>query len=268
MFMLNHIYKVNYSKIIGEPMNYKDLLYEGKSKRVYINDEKTLLLEFKDEVTALDGAKVDKAPGKGILNAAISSYFFRVLEVSNVKTHYISYDGNRSLIVKRLNMIPLEVIVRNYAYGSLIKRLPLFKPLTKLQAPIVEFHFKSDKLHDPLVLPEDVVNAGMLASGDVHRIREEALRINDILTRELDRRGLTLIDFKVEFGRDPESGELILADEISGDTIRVINEEGSHLDKEIYRSGGSVKELIQAYMLLACKLGIKDIRVAEFGIYC
>ena len=249
-------------------MNYGNLLYEGKCKRVYVNDAKTLLLEFKDEVSALDGVKIDKAPGKGVLNAAVSSFFFKILEAGNVRTHFISYDGVRSLIVKRLNMIPLEVIVRNYAYGSLIKRLPLFKPLTKLQVPIVEFHFKSDKLHDPLVLPDDVVNAGILTNDEVHKIKELALKINDILSTELAKRGLTLIDFKVEFGRDPEGGELILADEISGDTIRVINEEGSHLDKEVYRRSGNVKELILAYMLLACRLGIKDIKVGELDIYC
>lgn len=250
-------------------MNSNNLLYEGKSKRVYVNNEKTLILEFKDVVSALDGAKIDRAPGKGVLNAATSAFFFKVLEAGGVRTHFISYDGGRSLTVRRLNMIPLEVIVRNYAYGGLIKRLPLFKPLTKLQVPIVELHFKSDELHDPLVLPDDVINAGVLTDGEVGRVRELALEINRILNTELSGRGLTLIDLKVEFGRDPESGELILADEISGDSIRVIAEDGSHLDKEVYRRSGDVKELIRVYTLLACRLGvIKDIRVGEVDIRC
>ncbi|MEM2206743.1 MAG: phosphoribosylaminoimidazolesuccinocarboxamide synthase, partial [Sulfolobales archaeon] len=122
-----------------------ELIYEGKTKRVYVKNQDTLLLEFKDVVTALDGVKKLHAPGKGVLNAAISAFFFRLLEAYGVKTHFIDYDGVNIHTVRRLKIIPIEVVVRNYAYGGLIKRLPLFKQLEKLSKPLIEFHYKSDE---------------------------------------------------------------------------------------------------------------------------
>jgi phosphoribosylaminoimidazole-succinocarboxamide synthase len=232
------------------------LLYEGKSKRVYVKDENMLLMEFKDVVTALDGVKVSQAPGKGVLNAALSAFFFRLLESRGVNTHFISYDGGRVLTVRRLKIVPVEVIVRNYAYGSLIKRLPLYKPLSKLGKPIVEYHYKSDELHDPLILPEDILNTGLMSEEELNTVNEVSLRVNEVLSSELVRYGLTLIDFKLEFGRDAD-GRLLVADEISGDTIRVIDAEGRHLDKEVFRRGGSVEDLLIAYSTLARRLGIK-----------
>lgn len=231
------------------------LLYEGKAKRVYVKDENTLLMEFKDVVTALDGVKVSQAPGKGVLNAALSAFFFRLLESRGVNTHFIGYDGGRVLTVRRLKMVPVEVIVRNYAYGSLIKRLPLYKPLSKLGKPIVEYHYKSDELHDPLILPEDILNTGLMSGEELNTVNEVSLRVNEVLSSELVRYGLTLVDFKLEFGRDVD-GRLLVADEISGDTIRVIDAEGRHLDKEVFRKGGSVEDLIIAYSTLARRLGI------------
>jgi phosphoribosylaminoimidazole-succinocarboxamide synthase len=174
------------------------LLYEGKAKRVYVKDENTLLMEFKDVVTALDGVKVSQAPGKGVLNAALSAFFFRLLESRGVNTHFIGYDGGRVLTVRRLKMVPVEVIVRNYAYGSLIKRLPLYKPLSKLGKPIVEYHYKSDELHDPLILPEDILNTGLMSGEELNTVNEVSLRVNEVLSSELVRYGLTLVDFKLE----------------------------------------------------------------------
>ncbi len=240
------------------------ILREGKSKRIYVKDEHTLVLEFKDFVTAFDGARKDNVVGKGVINARISAYLFRKLEESGIKTHFIEYDGCRRLLVKRLEMIPLEVIVRNYAYGSLLKRMPLFRSLDKLEPPIVEFHYKDDALHDPLVLREDVVRAGLLAEGEVEEVIETSLRINEVLSKIFESKGLKFIDVKFEFGKDKD-GELVLADEITSDSFRVIDSEGRHLDKEVYRRGGSPQELISRYMELLDKLGIE---VCEDDLRC
>ncbi|MEM0453389.1 MAG: phosphoribosylaminoimidazolesuccinocarboxamide synthase [Sulfolobales archaeon] len=237
-------------------MNIHTLIYDGKTKRVYVKDDNSLLMEFKDVVTALDGAKVTYAPGKGLLNAALTAYFFKLLKSEGIDNHFIDYDGKRILTVKRLRMIPAEVVVRNYAYGSLIKRLPLLKPLTKLDVPVIEFHYKSDELHDPLILQEDLINAGLVSFNELEDIREITLKINNALSRKFSELGLLLIDFKLEFGRDPD-GRILLADDICGDSIRVVDGEGNHLDKEIFRKGGSVDDLINAYTQLASKLGIR-----------
>ncbi|MEM0361101.1 MAG: phosphoribosylaminoimidazolesuccinocarboxamide synthase [Sulfolobales archaeon] len=233
-----------------------ELIYEGKTKRVYVKNQDTLLLEFKDVVTALDGVKKLHAPGKGVLNAAISAFFFRLLEAYGVKTHFIDYDGVNIHTVRRLKIIPIEVVVRNYAYGGLIKRLPLFKQLEKLSKPLIEFHYKSDELHDPLILPEDILNSGLMNDEELNELRSITYKVNDILTYELSKYGLRLIDLKVEFGRELNGKSLILADEISGDSIRVVDEGGNHLDKEVFRKGGSVEALLSAYSSLACRLGI------------
>ncbi len=236
-------------------MNEHKLVYEGKTKRVYVRNG-YLLMEFKDVATALDGAKVIHVPGKGVLNAAITAYIFKLLKSEGVENHFIDYDGERVITVKKLDMIPAEIVVRNYAYGSLIKRLPLFKPLTKLSTPIVEFHYKSDELHDPLILPEDLINLNLISTHELENVKELSLKVNDVLSRRFSESGLLLIDFKLEFGRDSD-GKIILADDICGDSLRVVDSEGRHHDKEVFRRGGSAEDLINAYKSLACKLGIK-----------
>lgn len=240
------------------------LLYEGKSKLVYVKNGDMLVLEFKDEVTAFNGLRRDYVPGKGIVNAKTSAHLFKVLEASGVPTHFIDYDGCRRITVKKLDMIPLEVIVRNYAYGSLLKRMPYFRKLDILNPPIIEFHYKSDELKDPLVLEEDIVYAGLLSKGELKQIKVMALKVNEILKSVFSKAELQLIDFKLEFGRDRD-GNLILADEITGDTLRVIDSKGNHLDKEVYRQGGSSKDLLMAYIELARRLGLE---VVGNDIYC
>ncbi len=231
------------------------LVREGKSKRVYLGeDNETLVLEFKDSVTAFDGARKDVLPGKGVLNARISAYLFKILEEQGIPTHYIDYDGCRRLVVKKLDMIPVEVVVRNYAYGSLLKRMPLYKRLEKLEPPLLEFHLKDDALHDPLILPEDMLRTGLLSNEELGKIRELALKATSTLTKLFEKHGLMLIDIKLEFGRD-RNGELVLADEITGDSFRVMVG-GKHLDKEVYRKGGSPQDLLQAYLELAERLGL------------
>jgi phosphoribosylaminoimidazole-succinocarboxamide synthase len=232
-----------------------ELIYEGKSKRVYVKTPDELVMEFKDEVTAGDGAYRAVAPGKGVLCATTSAYLFRYLEGRGIRTHFLDYDGVRRLTVRRLRMIPLEVIVRNYAYGSLLKRMPLFRELQPLNPPLVEFHYKDDSLHDPLVLSEDVVRVGLASRELLDAMVEASLRVNEELSKLLASKGLTLVDAKFEFGL--LGGELLLADEISGDTVRVIDESGRHLDKEVFRRSRSVEALLAAYRELTRRLGLE-----------
>ncbi|MEM0438635.1 MAG: phosphoribosylaminoimidazolesuccinocarboxamide synthase [Desulfurococcaceae archaeon] len=231
------------------------LVYEGKSKRVYVKKPGELVFEFKDEVTAGDGAIKASAPGKGALCASVSAHLFRILEDSGIETHFLDYDGSRRITVRGLKMIPIEVIVRNFSYGSLLKRMPLYRELEPLIPPLIEFHYKDDSLHDPLVLPEDILRTGLLSAAELDEMIKKSVSINDILKKYFESFGLKLVDIKLEFGFDP-SRRLVLADEISGDTFRVLDESGRHLDKEVFRRTKSVDALLEAYQRLASRLGL------------
>ncbi len=237
------------------------LLYEGKAKRVYELDRDVLVLEFKDELTAFDGAKRDQAPMKGVYAAALSAFLFSYLDSNGVYTHFIEYDGDRRIKVLRLEMIPLEVIVRNYAYGSQLRRMPLLRPLKKLERPIVEFHYKSDELRDPLVLPEDILEAGILTESELRDIVSLSLRVNELLFSLFQKHNLRLIDLKLEFGR--RDSKIVIGDELSGDTMRLLDEEGRHLDKEAYRRGASPTELVENYRKI---LEILNVKIAPMKI--
>lgn len=232
------------------------ILYEGKSKRVYVKNYYELVMEFKDDVTAMDGTIKASANGKSILAARMSVYFFKLLEDNGVETHFIDYDGGRCITVKRLSIVPIEVIVRNHAYGSLMKRMPLFRNLQKLDPPIIEFHYKDDSLHDPLVLADDILQVGLLNQDELNYIVETTLKVNRILDTLFSSKKLKFVDLKLEFGRD-RSGKLIVADEISGDTFRVLDENGDHLDKEIFRKTKDVNLMVKAYIELCKRLGIE-----------
>ncbi len=240
------------------------LIYEGKSKRVYARDEDTLIIEFKDDVTAADGAIKAIALGKGVLTARISTHLFKLLDKAGIKTHLIDYDGYRKMLVRRLEIIPVEVIVRNYAYGSLLKRIPLYKPLQKLEPPLIEFHYKDDDLHDPLVLEEDLIRTQVLDFNILDYIKKTSLKINEILLSFFSSKNLKFVDIKLEFGIS-KSKDIVLADEISGDTFRVLDENNNHLDKEIFRRTKDVGLLLKAYLRLAkiIEVNIDDIYPAS-----
>ncbi len=227
------------------------LIYEGKSKKVYELGKEELLLVFKDEVTAFDGKYRDKVNLKGFLSAKLSAKLFEVLEDEGIKTHYLCYDGKNSIKVRKCEAIPLEVIVRNYAYGSFLRRMPLVKELRPFKRPLVEFHFKSDELHDPLVTEQDVIEAEILSEKDLENVKNIALKINDILSHFWKKRGLTLIDFKIEFGRAHHGNDILLIDDLSGDSMRVMTSEGKHLDKEVYRRTRAINLLVESYKKLA-----------------
>lgn len=194
-------------------------LYEGKAKVLYATDRPDVVrLVFKDEATAGDGAKRAVFPEKGRLNRAISAALFRVVAAAGVPVHLVAEDGEDALLVKRLTMIPVEFVVRNIAAGSLAKRLGI-EPGRELPQPILEHYLKNDELHDPWVNETHVEALGIASARDLAEGNSLALQVNAALRPFLLSRGLILVDFKLEFGRDQE-GRLILGDEISPDTCR------------------------------------------------
>ncbi len=219
-----------------------DLIYEGKAKRVYkTTDEDLLIIEFKDTATAFDGQKKGVIPGKGIVNNKVSATFFELLEKQGIRTHFVRILNDREMLVKRVSIIPLEVIVRNVAAGSLCKRLN-FQEGTLLKLPIVELCYKNDELHDPMINHYHALALGLATKDELSFIEETALKINEILKSFLAEKSLILVDFKLEFGR--RDGEILLADEISPDTCRFWDASTlEKLDKDRFRRDlGKVEE--------------------------
>jgi phosphoribosylaminoimidazole-succinocarboxamide synthase len=220
-----------------------NLLYEGKAKAVYETDNPNeLLIYFKDDATAGNGAKHDIIEGKGIINNKISQYFFKQLKDRGIKSHFVEKIGEREMIVKRLDMIELEVVVRNIVAGSLVKRLGLEEG-TPLTVPVVEYYYKSDELGDPMLNRYHIMALDLAKIDELNQMEHIAFSVNTILRDILKAKNVDLIDFKLEFGRG-EYGEVILADEISPDNCRfwdtVTHEK---LDKDRFRQdlGGVVE---------------------------
>ncbi|WP_297575487.1 phosphoribosylaminoimidazolesuccinocarboxamide synthase [uncultured Campylobacter sp.] len=222
----------------------KEMIYEGKGKKMWsINESNDFLIsEFKDDLTAFNGEKKSKEAGKGALNNKISTQIFKLLEEKGVNTDLVEIIDDNNQLVKKCSIIPLEVIVRNVATGSLTKRLNI-KEGTILPFALVEFCYKNDELGDPILNDEHclILNA-VKSENDLVRIKDMARQINKILVKFFDERELRLIDFKVEFGRDKD-GNIILADEISPDSCRFWDKNTNEkLDKDRFRQGiGSVK---------------------------
>ena len=221
-------------------------LYEGKTKKVFDAGE-TVVLEFKDVFTAFDGKKVEVVNGKGEVNAKFTELLMKYLEKNGIRTHFIKREGNKVEAVKA-SPLPLEFIVRNYAYGSLLKRLPILKKGEKLKVPVYEIHYKNDELHDPLLSEDDPVAAGLLTPQQASEIKEITLKINDLLKELFERAGFKLIDFKVEYGITND-GEIILIDELSPDSFRA-HKDGEAYDKDVFRRGGSGEETLKRYQEL------------------
>jgi len=228
------------------------LLYKGKAKSVYEKDADTLLMEFRDDLTAGDGAKKDTRAGKGSLNAEISAKLLEVVEKHGVKTHFLGFTRPNKFLVKKLEIIPLEVICRNIATGSLVRRYP-FKEAQDLAPPIVEFGYKSDEYHDPMLNDAIAVALGAATREELKEMRRLTLDINKILRDFLISKDIILVDFKLEFGRDSE-GELLLGDEISPDTCRFWDAETREImDKDRFRKDlGSVLEYYKEVKKRVC----------------
>jgi phosphoribosylaminoimidazole-succinocarboxamide synthase len=218
------------------------ILNQGKVKTVYDVGGDRALIEFRDDITAGDGAKKEVKEGKGSINASISSKLLKLLEGEGIKTHFIKFEEPNKLIAEKVEIIPVEVILRNIATGSLVRRFP-FSGGATLEPPIVEFGLKSDEYHDPMLNDEIAVALELCSKEDLEYLRTETLRINEILKTFFIERGITLVDFKLEFGRN-KKGEIVLADEISPDTCRFWDAEtGEVMDKDRFRRDmGSVLE--------------------------
>lgn len=227
-------------------MEKKELLYEGKAKKVYLtDDENTVIIKFKDDTTAFNGEKKGQINKKGIMNTAISNIFFDILEEKGIPTHLIKIIAEDEVLAKKLEIVPIEVVMRNIAAGSLAKRLGLEEG-TILSRPVLEFYYKDDDLGDPMINEYHIYAEDLSTEEDINIIKKLAFEINDILSDYLKVKGIDLVDFKLEFGKDGE-GNIYLADEISPDTCRFWDSESKEkLDKDRFRRDlGSVENAYQ-----------------------
>ena len=245
-------------------------LYEGKAKILYAASEKgTAIQHFKDDATAFNNQKKSIIEGKGILNNRISEHILSSLNQVGIETHLIKRINMREQLVKLVEIIPIEFVVRNIATGSLTKRLGIEEG-TVLERPLIEFNYKNDELNDPLIAREHIYAFGWATPIEINRITDQCLRINDFMQGMFKGVGIKLVDFKLEFGRLNQNGKkkIVLADEISPDTCRlwdVTSEE--KLDKDRFRK--DLGNLLEAYQEVARRLNIlheeTNIRSVKFG---
>jgi phosphoribosylaminoimidazole-succinocarboxamide synthase len=232
-----------------------ELLYAGKAKSIYESDAPgELVVVFRDDITAFDGGRKDVLARKGEYNARVSARIFEILEAAGVPTHFLRLEGPARMRVRRLGMVPLEVIVRNVAAGSLVRNYP-FEAGQRLDPPLIVIDYKDDARHDPMVNDEIILALGLLAPAELDAMKALALRVNGVLGPLFDACGLELVDFKLEFGRDDE-GRLRLGDEVSMDSMRLWDRaSGESLDKDVYRLGTG--DVLGAYARVAERLGLE-----------
>ncbi|MFB2839442.1 phosphoribosylaminoimidazolesuccinocarboxamide synthase [Floridanema evergladense] len=211
-------------------MNQK--LYEGKAKIIYTTDNpEVLLAHYKDDATAFNAQKRGQIAGKGQINCTISTHLFKLLEQAGIRTHFIEQIDPDQMLVRRVQIVPLEVVVRNIAAGSLCKQTGL--PEGKiLPNPLVEFYYKNDALGDPLLTSDRILVMEIATPEQIEQLRSLSLEVNRILTQFFNQCGITLVDFKLEFGLD-ETQQILLADEISPDTCRLWNQSETDSEKRV-----------------------------------
>ena len=216
-------------------MEKKEQMYEGKAKKVFAtDDDNCCIVSYKDDATAFNGLKKGTITGKGVVNNKMSNYLMQLLEKQGVPTHYIEELNDRETLVKKVSIVPLEVIVRNVAAGSLAKRIG-FPEGTKLKSTVLELCYKDDALGDPMINDSHVFAMGLCTPEELETIKKYALIINEILTAFFAEVNIELIDFKLEFGRLSD-GTIVLADEISPDTCRFWDSKTHEkLDKDRFR---------------------------------
>ncbi|MFP4548226.1 MAG: phosphoribosylaminoimidazolesuccinocarboxamide synthase [Fidelibacterota bacterium] len=223
-------------------MEKKEKLYEGKAKIIYKTDQDGLVIQhFKDDATAFDGEKKDTVMGKGVANNNISSKMFKLVEKAGIKTHFVKKLSDNEMLVKNVEIIQVETIVRNISAGSFCRKYGVEEGIV-FEKPTVEFSYKSDEHHDPLMNDDHIRVMGLATEKEVETMRTKALEINEILKKFFASIGITVVDFKLEFGR--HNGEVLLADEISPDTCRFWdNKTKKKLDKDRFRFDlGGVEE--------------------------
>lgn len=235
-------------------MEKLNLLYEGKAKKVYTTkDPDVLIVDYKDDATAFNGLKKGTIVGKGAINNRMTNFLFKKMEEKGVPTHFIEELSDRETAVKKVEIVPLEVIIRNVAAGSFSKKLAIEEG-TVLKCPTLEFSYKNDDLGDPFINSYYALGLGLATQEEIDKITEYAFKVNDVLIDYFKSIDIELIDFKIEFGR--YKGQIILADEISPDTCRLwdINTR-EKLDKDRFRRDlGNVED---AYQEVFKRLGIQ-----------
>ncbi|WFD09941.1 phosphoribosylaminoimidazolesuccinocarboxamide synthase [Tepidibacter hydrothermalis] len=222
-----------------------EMLYEGKAKKIFKTDNNgEYLVYYKDDATAFNGVKKDEINEKGIINNKISSYVFELLESNDIKTHYVKRISDREMIVKSVEIVPLEVIVRNVSAGSMCKRFGVDEGL-EFKSPVFEFSYKNDDLGDPLINDYHAIALKLATKEELDYIREQAFKINELLKTFFKKLDLKLIDFKLEFGKTQDN-EIILADEVSPDTCRLWDvNTNQKMDKDRFRR--DLGNVIDAY---------------------
>ena len=230
-------------------MNKLEQLYEGKAKKVFATEDPNLVIvDYKDDATAGDGAKKGTIRGKGVVNNKLSNNLMKMLAEQGVPTHFVEELSDRETLVKKVQIVPLEVIVRNVAAGSFSKRYGVAEG-TVFKAPTLEFSYKNDDLHDPLINHYHALALELATQEEIDTISAYAFKVNEILSKYLLQFNIRLIDFKLEFGRLAD-GTIVLADEISPDTCRFWDATtGAHLDKDLFRRDlGGEEEAYQEVM--------------------
>ncbi|ADD01870.1 phosphoribosylaminoimidazole-succinocarboxamide synthase [Thermoanaerobacter italicus Ab9] len=233
-------------------MEKRELLYEGKAKKVYKTEEENFyIIEYKDDATAFNGLKKGTIAEKGVVNNKVSAILFALLEKNNVPNHYVKRLSDREMLVKKVEIFPLEVIVRNYAAGSICKRLGLEEGL-KFKTPVLEFSYKNDELKDPMINEYHIQALELATKEEIEIMTEMTFKVNEILSEYFLSKDIILVDFKLEFGKSNEG--ILLADEISPDTCRFWDKNTMEkLDKDRFRKDlGKVEE---AYLEILKRLG-------------
>lgn len=226
-------------------MDKLDMLYEGKAKKVFkTNNKDEYIVEYKDDATAFNGKKKGTIAQKGVVNNKMSALLFQILEDKGIDTHFEKLLNDREMLVKAVEIIPIEVIVRNIAAGSLAKRLGLEEG-TKMDSTVLEFCYKKDELGDPMINDYHIKAMDLATKEEIEAIKKAAFKVNDVLVDFFKDKGMTLVDFKLEFGR--YNGNVILADEISPDTARLWDAKtNKKLDKDRFRRDlGDVEDTYQ-----------------------
>ena len=235
-------------------MEKKEQLYEGKAKKVFATDDDNLVIvDYKDDATAFNGLKKGTIAGKGVVNNKMTNYLMQLLEKHGIPTHFVKELSDRETLVKKVTIVPLEVIIRNKAAGSICKRLGLQEGMEFTQ-PSLEFSYKDDDLGDPLINSYHAISCGFATKEDIDTITEMAFKVNDVLVEYFKTIGVELIDFKLEFGKTSD-GQIVLADEISPDTCRFWDiKTHEKLDKDRFRRDlGKVED---AYAEMMKRVGL------------
>ena len=230
-------------------MEKREQLYEGKAKKVFATDDPDLVLvSYKDDATAFDGTKKGTIKGKGAINNRMTNYFMQLLEKEGVPTHFVKELSERETVVKKVKIVPLEVIIRNVSAGSFSKRYGVPEGIVFAE-PTIEFSYKNDDLHDPLINSYHALALGLATKEEIEKIKKYAFKVNEVLKAHFLKLNVRLIDFKLEFGRLPD-GTIVLADEISPDTCRFWDAAtGEKLDKDRFRRDlGNVEEAYEEMM--------------------